>query len=522
MNVVTTAQMREIDALTITEFETPGVELMDRAGEGLAHIVDELARLSGFVSAPVRLFAGKGNNGGDIFVAARYLKDREYRVEVWLAGEKKRIGGDARKHLDRMERAGIVLEEVSTPGEWEAMTAAGPCGDGIVVDGILGTGITGPARGVAAAAIQFINRLSETSLVVAADVPSGLDSDTGEAAGDTVHADLTATIGLPKVGLLKPAAIECVGSIEVVDIGIPSELVARYETSASLIARDDVRRLLPSRARSSHKGTYGHVLVVGGAPGFSGAVALAVRAALRSGAGLVSALVPSSVWPIVAGMVPEAMIHPGKVSDEGGLSSDALDRTTLDLDAVDAILVGPGLTTGPGVRSIVEQLLRQGTKPLIIDADGLNVIGADVDVIRASGAPVIVTPHPGEMSRLTGLSTDAIQQDRWGTAQALADATETVVVLKGAGTVVASPGRPLSVNVTGNPGMARGGMGDVLGGMIASLVAQGLAPPDAAAAAVYLHGRCGDRVAWLGAQAGMLAGDVIEELMHGFAELTPR
>lgn len=522
MKAVTADQMREIDRLTMSEFDVPGHVLMDRAGFGVAQTVDELARVSGFSDAPVRLFAGRGNNGGDVFVAARYLKERGYRVEVWLAGEKKRISGDALRHLERMKQSGIEAQEVTTPQEWEDMAYTAGAGEGMVVDGILGIGTTGPARGTAAAAIHHINFLRERCPVVSVDIPSGLNADTGEAEGDTVCADVTVTMGLPKRGLLQPRAVEYVGAIEVIDLGFPDELVGRYESDLRLISSEDVRAMLPRRPRDSHKGMFGHALVIGGAPGYSGAITLAAGAALRSGVGLVSGLVPRDVVMAVATRAPEAMIHPGQASDSGALAADALTQWGRSLDGFDAILVGPGMTTQEGTRALVCELLKSARQTLVLDADALNVLAGDTALLRARPGPTIVTPHPAEMARLTGRSVAEIQADRFGAAREAANAWNAVVVLKGAGTVVASPGQALWVNATGNPGMARGGMGDVLAGLIAGLAAQGMPAAAAAAAGVYLHGRAGDRVAWTGSQAGLLAGDLVADLTHTFAELTPR
>lgn len=522
MKVVTSEQMRQLDALTIADFGVPADELMERAGHGVAAVVDDFARLAGFGNAPVRLVAGRGNNGGDVFVAARHLHQMGYPVEVWLAGERRRMSAEAVKHLDLMRGAGVSLEEVPTPQDWEDLVDTYDGGSGIVVDGVLGTGIRGPARGLAAGAIQFINMLGETGPVVAVDLPSGLQSDSGKVDGDAVRADLTLTLGLPKRGLVEPRAVEHVGTVDVIDIGIPEELVDKIESELDMIAAGDARRHLPPRLRASHKGTYGHVLVVAGAAGYAGAAILAARAAVRSGVGLVTVLVPECVAPVVAAAVPEAMVHAGRQTDTGSLAGEALVRWGRPLDTFDAILLGPGMTTHAGTQQLVRELLTSWKRPLVLDADALNVLEGDADRLRAAAGPVVVTPHPGEMARLAGGTAEAVQARRFDVAREAAVRFGGVVVLKGAGTVVSTAGRPLSVNLTGNPGMARGGMGDVLAGLLAGFVAQRVSPFDAARLAVFLHGRAADRVAWTSSQAGMCASDVVDALAQSFTHLTPR
>lgn len=522
MKTVTSEQMRELDRKTIADAGVPGDALMDRAGQGVADVVQFLSRMAGYDNPLVQLIAGRGNNGGDAFAAACHLKERGFDVEVWVAAEAGAIAGDALKHLTRVKSAKIRLEELPTKGDWDDEAGASDLSGCILVDGILGTGISGPARGPAAGAISYINALAARNLVVAIDIPSGLDADTGEAAGDAVTADITATLGLPKRGLLDPRAIEFVGAVEVVDIGIPAAFVERVESDIELIAVADLRAILGRRPRNAHKGMFGHVLILAGAPGYAGAAGLAAAAAARSGAGLVTALLPASVAPIVAGMAPEAMIHAGKQTAEGSLAADCLSAWNRPLTDFSAILIGPGLTANNDTRRLVESVLAESRVPVVLDADALNVCAGRLDMIEKAACPVILTPHPGEMARLTGGRPADIQANRFGAARGMAQRVPGVVVLKGAGTVVAEKGRPLNVNLTGNPGMASGGMGDVLSGLMAGLVAQGIAPFDAARAAVYLHGRSADNMAWRASQAGLIARDVIEELPNVFREITPR
>lgn len=510
MIAVTAGQMRELDRRTIEEAGISGIDLMERAGAGVANAVFELIHYAQYRQVKVLLVAGHGNNGGDAFVAARLLNERGLDVEVLVSSETDRIKGDALEALKQMQSAGVEPRPVVQPEEWERLADRYSCGRLIIVDGVLGTGISGPVRGAAAAAIRFINRLGEKNQVLAIDVPSGLDSDTGGAEGLAVIADRTVTMGLPKLGLLTQAGTEHVGALDVVDIGIPLEFYEGLPSDIEFIAAEEVSGLITRRGASTHKGSYGHVLVIGGAEGFAGAPAMASLAALMSGAGLVTALVPEALADAVVCVAPEVMVKPGRMTDTGSLAVEALDVFREGLKDFDAVLVGPGMTTHDQTLQIVGRILDKCNGPVVLDADALNVCSGDTGILKTTGCGLVLTPHPGEMARLAGCSTAEIQAQRVGEAVSLADSTGAVVVLKGAGTVVAAKGHVPAVNRTGNPGMASGGMGDVLGGLLAGLAAQGLGAYDAARAAVYIHGRAGDIAAMAGSQATLTVGDVLE------------
>jgi NAD(P)H-hydrate epimerase len=355
--------------------------------------------------------------------------------------------------------------------------------------------------------IEWINAEGQHAFVLAIDIPSGIDADSGIAAGPAVRADLTATIGLPKTGLIHPAALPYTGSVEVIDIGIPFEFSDDTGgcEEAAMIDRSDI--FLPRRERDSHKGTYGHVLLIGGSKGFTGAIAMAARAALRSGTGLVSVLTPEDVYPIVAHACgPEVMVHP--VPNLGTMTVDFSSQWK----KITAVLAGPGLGALP---ELIERLLETCPVPLVLDADALCIAP---EKIAAAKCPVVLTPHPGEFARLFG----APVADRWGQAQAAAEKTGKTIVLKGAGTLVAEPGHKLAVNLTGNPGMATGGSGDVLAGLLTGLLGQGLETFNAAMTAVYLHGIAGDIAAHDCTQSAQIATDIIEALPDAFRFLPSR
>jgi len=495
MKIVTPEEMRELDQSAIAA-GIPGAELMQTAGEGLARAIRKLADQHQLVDAPVLFAAGCGNNGGDAFVAARCLHEDEWPVECWLAGPENKLKGDALTHFKLMQKAGVPVEILEQPDDW---THAAECGTDaeIIVDGLLGTGASGEPRGAIAAAIDFINTQADRSLVVAIDVPSALE----------VRSDLTVTMGLPKIDCIQPEHVDAVGNLEVVDLGIPAELMDAVKGSSEieLIHPSDLASLFPRRPRDSHKGDYGHVLCIGGSKGFSGAIAMASMAALRSGTGLVSAFVPESIHALVASAVPEAMVH--SVMPEGRWTT---------------IAAGPGMGRTATTREQILHLLETSEVPLVLDADAVCSLSDHLDAIASSKCPVILTPHPGEFAALFGLKAEEVQEDRFALARMAADRLGATIVLKGAGTLVAAPGMPLAINMTGNPGMASGGSGDVLAGMLAGLAGQGMAPFEAACAAVWIHGHAGDLAAAEKSQASIIASDLIGKLPEAFRAVSCR
>ncbi len=491
MKIVTPSQMRELDRRTIAS-GIPGEELMQAAGEGLADAIRTLAGNHQLVDSPVLFVAGCGNNGGDAFVAARCLHEDGWPIECWLAGSENKLKGDALIHFRLLKKAGVPFQSMEDSAPWQHAAECGTDAE-IIVDGLLGTGASGEPRGIVADAIGFIDAHADRTLVVSIDVPSAM----------VVRADLTVTMGLPKTDLAQPENIDFVGNLEVVDIGIPDEFTAEVagDSDLELIHPSDLAPLFPRRPRNAHKGAFGHVLCIGGSKGFSGAITMAARAAARSGAGLVSALVPENIHLLVAPAVPEVMVH--SAMPEGQWT---------------AIVAGPGMGRTAATREQVLHLLETSTVPLILDADAIT----DAAAIAAAKCPVVLTPHPGEFAALFGLKVEDVQEDRFGMATMAAAKLDCIVVLKGAGTVVAAPGHPLAVNLTGNPGMATGGSGDVLAGMIAGLAGQGIAPFEAACAAVWLHGRAGDLAAAEKSQASLIAPDLIEKLPEAFRAVSCR
>jgi hydroxyethylthiazole kinase-like uncharacterized protein yjeF len=495
MKIVTSAEMRELDRLTI-ESGISGEELMLAAGEGLAEAIRNLASNHQLVDSPVLFVAGPGNNGGDAFVAATCLCEDGWPVECWLAAPEAKLKGDSLIHFKSMKKAGVPFQSLETSDHWKHAAACGTDAE-IIVDGLLGTGVEGEPRGVIADAIAFIDAQADRALVVAIDMPSAM----------AVRADLTVAMGLPKVGSVQAENIDWIGNLEVVDIGIPEEFIEETKGDPDLefIHPSDLAPLFPRRTRDAHKGSYGHLLCLGGSKGFSGAISMATRAAARSGVGLVSAFVPESIHGVVASAIPECMVH----------SSMPECKWT-------SILAGCGMGRTATTREQILQLLETSQVPLILDADAITLLAEHIEAICSATCPVILTPHPGEFAALFDLKTEDVQEDRFGMARMAADKLKATIVLKGAGTLVASPGHPVAVNLTGNPGMATGGSGDVLAGIIAGLAAQGIAPFEAACAGVWLHGRAGDLAAAEKSQASLIASDLINKLSEAFRAVSCR
>lgn len=525
MKIVTTEQIRELDRMTIEKYGVPGYLLMERAGRGVADGVKRLCRKNN-LGRNITLVAGHGNNGGDAFAAARVLKEDGFAVNVLMAGVVAELKNDALEHFKKMAKSQIGVHELVTDKDWQEISGMVKAGrmnvPDVVVDGVLGTGINGAPRDAAAAAIRFINALSSTSFVLSIDIPSGLNSDTGIAESEAVRADLTVTMGLPKIGLVQQSALEYIGALEVVDIGFPQELAAETISAYELITPADLQKLFPRRKKVTNKGDYGHLLIIGGAAGYSGAITLAALSAVRSGAGLVTVVVPERLAPVVAGNVPEAMVNAAPETKEGSLDSACWDSWNEKLKQFTAIVAGPGMTRHAETFRLIELILHDSNIPVLLDADALNVFEGQASKLSRRKEKLVITPHPGEMARLLGIATNEVQTKRFEVAQKASVLANATVVLKGAGTLVAEQNKPLQINLTGNPGMAAGGMGDVLSGLLGGLLAQRMQNFDAARAAVFLHGRAGDLAAAQKTENVLIARDLIEKLPAAFQEVVGR
>jgi ADP-dependent NAD(P)H-hydrate dehydratase / NAD(P)H-hydrate epimerase len=513
MRVLNAAQMREAERITIDDIGIGSLVLMECAGRQVVSTLEQ--RVDELDESRVAVLCGPGNNGGDGFVVARTLLQAGHDVSVFVIGRAADVTGDARTNLDILGRLGHTVVEIGNEQDWELHGSEVSASD-LIVDALFGTGLSRPLEGLFETVVRDIN--ASGLPVVAIDLPSGLSGSTADVIGPAVEADLTVTFAAPKLPhVLPPAEAHC-GEVVTVEIGIPSEIIDALDgPRVEVITRATVASSLQPREADTHKGDYGRVLVVAGSVGRTGAAYLAAMAALRSGAGLVTVATPASALPIIASMGAEFMTLP--LGETGGAVESGALEAILEASA-DVIAIGPGLGTGPEVRDLVFGLIERSGVPLVLDADALTVCASDPDRLRArDGLDLIVTPHPGEMARLTGRSTDDVQKSRLEVAQALATSRGIHVVLKGHRTLVVSPDGRTAINRTGNPGMATGGTGDVLTGVIAAWLAQLLDADVATRVGVYLHGRAGDLAAKALGSPALVAGDVLRMLGAAWLEL---
>ena len=513
MRVLTPAQMREAERRTMEEHGVSSLRLMERAEE---EVVAAIAAHVEIRPGPATVLCGRGNNGGDGWVVARLLRERGWNVHGVLFGRADHVTGDARANLERVRQAGIPLMEVDDVGGWDRCRSrlAGGC---LVVDALFGTGLTRPLAGLLATVARDVN--AAAGPVVAIDLPTGLLSDLSRRGDPCLRAALTVTFGAPKLALaLRPAPA---GRVIVADIGVPAGVVANLGAPRiELLAAETIRSHVPVRPAESHKGDFGRIVIVAGSRGKTGAARLAGLGALRAGAGLVTLATPLSCLGIVA-HEPEYMTL-GLPDEKGIATGDGLEE--LLAGQWDVAAVGPGLGTGAGCRKIVRALLDCPDRGLLVlDADALTVCGDDLDRLRGGPeAAVVITPHPGEMARLAGTTVADVQRDRVGAAHAFAMKYGVHVVLKGARTVIATPNGTVYINTTGNPGMAKGGSGDVLTGVVAAWLGQVRDVDAAVALAVYLHGLAGDLAAREMGETGVLARDIARRLGPAVMQLTGR
>ena len=507
MKVLTAVQMQAVDRQTIDEIGIPGVVLMENAGRGVADEIEQ--RFASADSPRALIMAGKGNNGGDGYVIARHLLDYGWTVQVLVLAERDAIKGDAAVHLMALEN---YKGQVAFIADGEALMAAlVDVGDlTVLVDALFGTGLTKPVQGVNLKAIEWLNQ--QSSPVVAVDIPSGIDASTGRVMGTAVNATLTVSFAFPKVGQVSYPGAGLTGELVVTNIGIPTQVSGQVSTDYLLVDADEARRLLPVRNHDGHKGTFGHLMVVAGSTGKCGAAVMAAESGLRAGAGLVTLACPQSVQPGIASRLTEVMTAP--LSDfRGEANLNALGHLLSLTEGKQALAVGPGLGLGKETGDLVRHLIEDSELPIVVDADGLAALCGHLNIIKGQlDRQMVLTPHPGEMARLTGLSVTEIQADRFRVARDFAMQNGVVLVLKGARTLIVSPDGQVCINTTGHAGLASGGMGDVLTGLIGSLIAQGLTAFDAATLGVYLHGFAADRLQSSFGDAGLLATDVMREI----------
>ena len=513
MNLLTAAEMREADRHTIEEIEVPSHVLMENAGHA---IVDAMLR---YIPEPtattIGIICGKGNNGGDGLVALRLLTNMGYRTHAWVLSKVENLSGSVLLNLQAALKLGPIVDLVSSEKEWDKVVTT-VRGYDVHVDAILGTGLIQAPRGLMARVIQDL--VDTPAYTVAVDVPSGLSADTGSIPGPAVSANLTVALAAPKVCHFVPPACNQCGIVEVAEIGIPPELLQGSAPRIETIEPDSLTPLLPVRNRSDHKGRFGHLLVVAGSVGKTGAALMTAEAALRTGTGLVTVATSESAMSMIAGVIPELMWESLPETRSGAIASQALEPLQKSIASRDALVIGPGLGTEQETAEVVQQLLHETRIPIVVDADGLNAMshGSYSFVDRPN---LSLTPHPGEAGRLLGLSAAKVQEDRISAARRLSMETGSHTLLKGYRSMVADPEGNLKVNLSGNPGMATAGSGDVLAGIVGGLLAQGVPTGDALQLAVYIHGRAGDLAAEETTQTALVATDITAALPAALREL---
>lgn len=517
MKALTASEMREVDRLTTERIGISGAQLMENAGRNAADAVRRV--IADHPKARVSVLCGKGNNGGDGLVVARYLREDKVTVDVILFARPAEIRGDAATNLKRWLDSGGSVSVVLDAADWQRFLP-NVCAASVIVDAMLGTGLRGPATGVIAQAITDLNRFSQNAtapipaFILAVDTPSGLQADSGTEDGPVLSAHWTVTFTAPKVGqLVSRTAVAC-GGLEVVGIGSPPALVEEIGKGSLRWAGPDEFASLPLvRAADSHKGTFGHVLVIGGSAGKSGAAALAGYASLRIGAGLTTIACPSFVQSEVASFRPEYMTEGLASTADGSIAESNLTTRRLSsiLDGKTVVAIGPGLGTHTETQRVIRRLVRESTAPLVLDADGLNAFAGELDALRERKSPFLaITPHPGEMARLLESTNVAVQVNRLKFATEAAGRANAHVILKGFHTVLAAPDGRIWVNTSGGPALAKGGSGDVLTGVLAACTAQ-FGTQDwlrVLALGVFLHGTAADILARENEPSGVLASEV--------------
>lgn len=518
MRLVTSGEMKQIDSQAMEDYGMPGIVLMENAGRQVAGVATEIIGQETLKGKKITVFVGKGNNGGDGLVAARHLINQGAEVKVLLLNAPDEITGDARVNLDIWNQLGQKAFSVHQVNGINIAKVILLNTD-LIIDAIFGTGFHGPVNEKLSRIIDLIN---ESGIpIVAVDIPSGMEADTGDIPGSCIKATRTVTFGLPKLGLVLEPGLHHVGVMDVVDISLPRALIDNQVINRHWLTSELVTGWLPRRSLAGHKGDYGRLLLVAGARGMTGAAVMATRAALRSGAGVVTLGVPASEQPAVAAQLTEAMSLSLPGTANGTLAAGAAEVILSKTAGCDALALGPGLSRDPETVDMVRSLIKKIKVPLVLDADGLNALAGAAEILQEAAVPVVCTPHPGEMARLMEISIEEVQANRLPVALAAARKLGAVMLLKGYRTIVATPEGAAYINSTGNPGMATGGSGDVLTGIIAALIGQGLPADRAAAAGAFIHGLAGDLAAVDFGQVGLIAGDILAAIPRAIKKLIP-
>jgi hydroxyethylthiazole kinase-like uncharacterized protein yjeF len=508
LKVATAEQMQELDRKAIETYRIPGIVLMENAGRGAVEAISNA--FPDILKKRVAIVAGKGNNGGDGFVIGRYFLNRGIAVKAFLLADPKALRGDAETAFQIFLHMKGEVIPVPSSRDYQKVKRDLEKLD-LLIDSIFGTGLDAEVRGYYREVIDHLNTLQKP--IVAVDIPSGLDANTGKPHGTAIRATLTVTFGLPKVGHLISPGINYVGALKIIDICIPKRLVEEERIQTYLVEGEDIRkRLSVPRRPDTHKGDYGHLLVIAGSVGKTGAATMACEAALRMGAGLVTLAIPKSLNAIMEVKLTEAMTEPLLETHRQTLSLRAFNSILRLCENKNAVIIGPGVGTFKETQTLVLKLLKTLNLPIVLDADGLTALATQVKTLPATNRSLILTPHPGEMARLIGSTAKEVQEDRMGISRRFSQSQHIHLVLKGHRTLIATPKGEIFINPTGNPGMASGGTGDVLTGMIGGLICQGFDILSSLQTAVYLHGWAGDEVAREKGEKSLVATDLIQKI----------
>ncbi len=516
MKIVSVMEMREIDKAAIKGLGIPGVILMENAGQSVVDAMEDFFDMEGV--GKVTIVCGKGNNGGDGFVVARYLMNQDIIVDVFVVADSlTSVSGDAKKNLDILKKLGLKPQTIKTKRDIGKFRVSIYSSD-IVVDAIFGTGFSGKLSGIAELIVREMNESGIA--IVAVDTPSGIDSDIGSVAGMAVKAELTVTMGLPKQGQFLYPARHYVGELYVADIGFPEQTIEGVVPAGTLVDSAVVQRFLPWRAPNLHKGAFGRTLIIAGSTGMTGAAALSATSALRAGAGLVYLAIPEHLNAVLETKCTEAITIPVPHTSDGSIALDSYYGLMEKMDTIDVVAIGPGMGQQRETQKLVRKVVKDAKAPLLIDADGINALVGNLSLLKKRSMPTIVTPHPGEMARLIDMGAAEIESNKIEVARKYAAEWGVVLVLKGAPTVTAEPDGSFWLNGHVNSGLATAGSGDVLSGLIIGFLGQRTTPLAAAVSGVHIHGLCGEVLLEEIGEHAMIAGDLIDAIPRAIKKIT--
>jgi len=507
MKIVSVREMRKIDRIAIKELGIPGVVLMENAGQSVVSAMEDYFEMDTVTELTV--VCGKGNNGGDGFVVSRYLLNQGKYVDIFIIGDEKDIKGDAKKNLDILKGIGVKPKTIRSAKDLKELSLSLLHSE-IVVDAIFGTGFKGEIAGISSKIVVDIN---ESGLpIVSVDTPSGIDSNTGQVSGVAVKADMTVTMGLPKMGQFLYPAKNYVGELYVADIGFPEQVIDKVSPMGTLVDKDVIKRFIPWRASNSHKGAFGRILIIAGSTGMTGAAAMTANSALRAGAGLVYLAIPEHLNPILEEKCTETITIPVSETAKGSIGLEAYKQIMEQVSNVDVLAIGPGMSRNAETQKLIRKVVKDAAIPLLVDADGINAFEGYTDILKKRKKPTILTPHPGEMARLIESSARKVDSNRLEIAQRYASKWGIILVLKGVPTIISKYDGAYWLNNYANSGLATGGSGDVLSGLIIGFLAQKTSPLAAAVSGVYIHASAGEILKEKMGEHSIIASDLLDAI----------